>query len=114
MEMTTKEYTRLKYMIKKNYNPKTYGEDEFLITLIRELKYKPCVRVYGDDITLLYDNKSGLKRLVIELFPPYLALWEAKKMKDEEGNAIYIPDEKRTYLLDRKFLDETIEKLLNG
>ena len=114
MEMTTKEYKHLSDNIKKHYNPKTYGEDEFLISLIRKLKYKPCVRVYGDDITLLYENKDGSKRLVIELFPPYMAFWEAKVTKDEEGNEIYIPEEKRTYLLDRKFLDEIIEKFING
>lgn len=114
MEINTKEYEHLKSMIKKHYNPKTYGEEEFLITLIRELKYKPCVRIYGDDVTLLYENEDTLKRLVIELFPPYMAFWEATEMKDEEGNGVYIPEEKRTYLLDKKFLDETIEKFKAG
>lgn len=114
MEMNTKEYEYLKNKIKKYYNPKTYGEDDFLITLIRELKYKPCVRIYGDYVILFYENEADLKRFVIELFPPYMTLWEAKETKDEEGNGIYVPEEKRTYLLDKKFLDELIEKFMNG
>ena len=109
-----REHEHLRSIIKQRYNPKQYGDDDFLITLIQELKYKPCVRVYGDDVTLLYDNKDGSKRLVIELFPPYMAFWEATEMKDEEGNGIYIPEEKRTYLLDKKFLNETIEKFKVG
>lgn len=114
MKMTTKEYEHLRNMIKKHYNPKNYGEDDFLITLIYELKYKPCVRVYGDEVILLYEKEDGSKRLVVELFLPYMAFWEAKATKDEEGNGIYVPEEKRTYLLDKKFLDETIEKFING
>lgn len=114
MEMTTKEYEHIKNMIKKHYNPKNYGEDDFLITLIYELKYKPCVRVFGDEVTLLYERENDLKRLVVELFLPYMTFWEAKATKDEEGNRFYILEEKRTYLLDKKSLDELIEKFMNG
>lgn len=114
MKMNTREYEHMRNMIKQHYNPKNYGEDDFLITLICELKYKPCVRVFGDEVTLLYERENDLKRLVIELFLPYMTFWEAKEKKDEEGNELYIPEEMRTYLLDKKLLNETIEKFVNG